>query len=287
MPTINTSVELTILKNDRRGISLLEPYLPFNFCLNSAVSILNNSGVAFIVTGFCIVDVNSPETDGPPGAIAIGRALNYLGYRVYFITDKITLTLMQHLSGNKDTVIDFPIMDDHESLIFASELIAKYSPSIIISIERCGRTATGAYLNMSGIDISKYNAKIDYLFYNHPNTIGIGDGGNEIGMGNYAEIITTVNSLPPKPCVTCTAHTIISSVSNWGGYGLVAELSVLIKHNLLPLIDEEKQLIIQSVNFGAVDGISKKRDYSVDGFSLIENSKLLSELHQFVSNKLI
>ena len=37
---------------------------------------------------------------------------------------------------------------------------------------------------MRNQDISDNTAKIDCLFGLHHKTIGIGDGGNEIGMGN-------------------------------------------------------------------------------------------------------
>lgn len=283
------TVEDIILSNDRRGISILKPYLPSGYCKDAALSVLNSSGTAFIVTGFFIVNANSPETDGPPGAVAIARALKYLGYKVYFITDQYSFALMQILSGNNNAVINFPISDDTESRKCALALIADYNPSLIISIERCGRTAEGTYLDMSGIDISEHNAKIDYLFYSHPKTIGIGDGGNEIGMGNYADVISKTEGLPKKPSVTKTAHTIISSVSNWGGYGLVAELSISkpVKHNLLFSLNEENELIKQAIKYGAVDGITKRHEPKVDGFSLDENGKALRTLHRFVNEYLL
>ena len=93
---------------------------------------------------------------------------------------------------------------------------------------------------MHGQDISPYNARIDYLFFNHLATVGIGDGGNEIGMGNLASVITTVPSLVKIPCVTTTTKLIASSVSNWGGYGLVAALSRQRGKNLLPSVEAEQ-----------------------------------------------
>ena len=278
----NISVEDLILHDDRRGISILKPYMPVNYCRKAAISIVNNPGTVFIITGFYIANSKCPETDGPPGAIAIARALIMLGYKVYLVTDKYSFNLLHQLyDANK--VINFPLTDNIESKAFAQNLIKKYNPSLIISIERCGLNADGVYLNMNGIDISNYNAKIDYLFQHHPNTIGIGDGGNEIGMGNYANIISNAGGgLPKRPCITKTTHTIISSVSNWGGYGLVVELSKLVKRNLLITADEEAQIIQKAIKLGAVDGITQKHEPRVDGFSLFENTKLLSKLQQLM-----
>jgi len=106
-------------------------------------------------------------------------------------------------------------------------------------------------------------------------------------MGNYADIISKTEGLPNKPSVTKPTHTIISSVSNWGGYGLVAELSKLIKHNSLFPLNEENELIKQAIEYGAVDGITKKHEPKVDDFSLDENGKVLRKLRRFVNEYLL
>ena len=138
---------------------------------------------------------------------------------------------------------------------------------------------------MKGRDITEYNARVDHLFTDHPRTVGIGDGGNEIGMGNVASEITTVPSLVEHPCVTTTTRLLISSVSNWGGYGLVTALSVRQGKNLLPSVEEEKEIVKRMVDMGAVDGITTKAEYRVDGFTLEENSQALMRLHQFLAHE--
>lgn len=280
------NIEDIILQHDKRGISALRPYLPSNFCEQAAQLILSNPGIAFIVTGFYIIDADAPETDGPPGALAIGNALVNLDYTVYYVTDRFTESLMHNLTGTQDRVITFPLEDDAASHQWARELLQHYQPSLVISIERCGLTRDGTYLNMRGVDISQYNARIDYLFHHHRKTIGIGDGGNEIGMGNLAEVIPTAHPrLPRNPCVTRVASLIIASVSNWGGYGLVAALSKLVGRHLLPSVEEERGLIERAVALGAVDGIRKKPVLSVDDFSLDDYSQVLVQLHLLLANE--
>jgi len=282
---LKTTVEDIILENDRRGISFLKPYLPADYCGKAALAVLNCPGTAFIVTGFHIADANSPETDGPPGAIALAGALTALGCKVCLVTDRFSSALLQSLSEGTYPIIVFPLADYSGSQAFAADVLAEHAPSVIISIERCGVTADGTYLDMRGQDISDCNAKIDCLFAGHPNTIGIGDGGNEIGMGNYAEIIPRSGKLVNRPGVTRTTHTIISSASNWGAYGLIAELSGMANRNLLLSPDDEADLIRRSVECGAVDGVSGKREPRVDGFDLRENGELLSKLHQYLGRK--
>ena len=279
------SIEDIILDHDRRGISALRSHLPEDFCDEAASLVLKHPGTAVIVTGFYILAAKATETDGPPGAIVIGDTLQSLGYEVVYVTDRYTAPLMTSVLGSRARVIDFPITDDAESKMFAEDLLAQLSPSVLIAIERCGLTSEGLYRNMHAQDISPYNARTDYLFFNHLATVGIGDGGNEIGMGNLAEIITTVPSLVNIPCVTTTTKLITSSVSNWGGYGLVAALSRQRGKNLLPSVEAEQDLIKRTVNTGAVDGISTKAEYKVDGFTLEENSQTLVRLHEHLAQQ--
>jgi hypothetical protein len=106
----------------------------------------------------------------------------------------------------------------------------------------------------------------------------VGDGGNEIGMGNVAEEVTNVDSLVKKACVTSVTELILSSVSNWGGYGLVASLSKLSGKNLMPTVEEDMDLIKKTVDLGAVDGMSNSQEYKVDGFTLEENAVTITQL---------
>ncbi len=275
MPTI----EDIILANDGRGISALRPHLAANYCEEAADCLLSNPGTVLIATGFYIAAAGAPETDGPPGALALGRALEALGRDVFYVADRYTCPIMEPFASDSSQVVDFPICDESSSRTIAGDLVRDMNPSVIIAIERCSVTKEGTYLNMRGLDITAQTARLDYLFHGHPNTVGIGDGGNEIGMGNLADVIPQVSSLPPIPSETGTTHLVISSVSNWGGYGVVAALSNLAGKNLLPDPEEEDELIQMMVDMGAVDGVVGKAIYSVDGMNLAQHGEALQALH--------
>jgi hypothetical protein len=136
---------------------------------------------------------------------------------------------------------------------------------------------------MHGRDISAYTAKLDHLFTGHPASVGIGDGGNEIGMGNLLEYIPTVETLPKDPAISRVDRLILASVSNWGGYGLVAALSRLVGRDLLPPVELDQQLIRRMVDAGAVDGTSGENKYYVDNFNLEHNGEVLGRLHGVVA----
>jgi len=279
------TIEDIILDHDRRGISLLREHLPIEFCGQAAEILSKNSGTVFIVTGFYILAAEATETDGPPGAVVIGEALSKLDYKVVYISDLYTSPLIRSVVGDAAEVIDFPIFSNEESNEFANELLEKYQPSVIVGIERCGFTDEYKFRNMHGKDISDYNAKTDYLFTNHQNTLAIGDGGNEIGMGNCDQIIANdPQILIKKPCITKVNELIIASTSNWGGYGLIAALSEKKNINLLPSIQREIEILDGFVEAGAVDGVSQKRVSNVDGFSKEENSAILQRLHHYLKS---
>ena len=276
-----TTIEDIILSRDWRNIALLRPFLPDDFCSRAARLILNAPGRALIVTGFYITRAGAPETDGPPGAFFIGRALQAMGYQVTYVSDHYSTPLFEGLV-DPDDVVEFPITDEETSEAFAVDLLEKLQPSVVIAIERCSFTTPGRYLNARGEDTSEYHAKVDYLFKHHDNTIGIGDGGNEIGMGNLAEQITTIDKLPDDPATTTVSQLIAATVSNWGGYGLVAALSLLAGWNLLPSVEEEKDVIRAIVGNGAIDSKAGEPVPAVDGFSLEENGQILEALHSIL-----
>jgi hypothetical protein len=272
-------IENIVLSRDQRGISALRPYLPEDFCERAARLVLEHPGSVLIATGFFIPSAGATETDGPPGAVAIGRALSALGYGVSYVTDRYTAPVLRGLVDDGIGVHEFPIVDHEASREHARRLLAELAPGVLIATERCGLTGEGVYRNMRGVDVSEYHAKIDYLFLEHPCSVGIGDGGNEIGMGNLAAVIPLVTPISGAPSATRTSRLVVSSVSNWGAWGLVAALSKLRGCSLLPTIEEGRRLLARTVELGAVDGVTGRRADSVDGFPADENDRVLGEMH--------
>ncbi|MEC9309223.1 MAG: glutamate cyclase domain-containing protein [Chloroflexota bacterium] len=283
MVTINPSIEDIILADDKRGISMLREYLDKNFCEAAAAFALAHQGNVLILTGFYILSADSHETDGPPGAIAIGNALETLGNRVTYVTDIHSHYCMSEITQRRSNILEFPIADIITSKALSSDILKFTKPDLIIAIERCGRTDSNLYLNMRGVNISDNTARLDYLLDTDIPSIGIGDGGNEIGMGNLANNIPQIISLPDKPCVTTVDHLVISSVSNWGAYGLVTAISQQTKQNLLPTVANDRSLIEMMVDLGAVDGTSGVNKYCVDNFDLDYNANILQQLHDLLS----
>ena len=283
---MDESIEDIILHNDNRGISALRPYLPKNFCTQAAQYILHNKGLVFITTGFYVLKSDAPETDGPPGAFALGSALARMGFTVVYVAaHPISYIMNGYLRsiGDNAYILDYPLIDNaQENKRMAKYVLSTYKPSLLISIERSSHNAEGRYLNMHGDDVGSHTAHIDELFLQNTPSVGIGDGGNEIGMGNLYSVIQATDHLPNSPSVVGCNHLVIASVSNWGGYGLVAALSVLAQQNFLPTQQQHTQCLQYLVNKGVVEGITGERTMSVDGFNLQENNSVLQKLHHYL-----
>ena len=277
------TIEDIILSNDQRGISELRDLVPADYCTRAAELILANTGTILITTGFYILSAGAAETDGPPGAIAIGVGLERLGYKVKYVADEHSSNLLRPYVAESSDVIDFPITTLPKSVKYAEDILNTENPSVLISIERCAAAADGLYRNMRDLDISDQTAKVDLLFDMHSKTIGIGDGGNEIGLGNVIDGVAKSETLVSYPTVSKVTELIIASVSNWGGYGLLAALSISTDKNVLPTIEEDTERISKMVDLGAVDGFSGEEIYKVDGFDLTENAALLEKLHELVN----
>ena len=112
---LNT-IEDIILAKDGRGISNLRDSLSKDYCNQAAKFVLNNKGVVMITTGFYIAKARASETDGPPGAIAIGNALDQLGYTVIYVSDKYTVKYLSAMKKNNALIVEFPIEEDLSDL---------------------------------------------------------------------------------------------------------------------------------------------------------------------------
>lgn len=137
--------------------------------------------------------------------------------------------------------------------------------------------------NMRGIVIDEFTAPIHRLFEavaaRRPEvkTIGVADGGNEIGMGAVAwEVARRAIARGPAAEVACRIacdHLILAGVSNFGAYALAGAIAVLRgRPDLVSAwaADSERQLIESLVAAGAVDGVTGASQPTVDGLPLDE-----------------
>lgn len=285
-------IERIILARGVRGMDRLARYLPPDYCAKAAAATWGARERAILTTGFYILAAGAPETDGPPGTFFLARGLALCGSRVAFACEPEVLDLLHGLVRaywQQDIpppeLIPFPVMGMEESEGLAREIYTRVQPTLVVAIERCGRTEEGKHLNRRGQDITTYTAHVDYLF-NAPGavTIGIGDGGNEIGMGCLTrEIAAELGNA--TPCVTPADHLVIATVSDWGAYGLLAYLSMHAGRDLLPTREEVLGSLEMLAGMGAVHAMSLKAEPAVDGFPAEVVAVVVEELRSTIDHR--
>lgn len=325
-----------------RGIDKLFSKDPELF--NAAKDLLHRSSQRVVImTGFpCMMDYNPPtETDGPLGALAIARAILRIDFskEVKIIVDECNEEVMlaaacasdlQQEFGENFSLESFPggaAFDESDRQRLES--IAQWC-DVAVAIERAGPNADFSYKTMRGKTMTHLLAPLEdiIMMRGHSDvyrsstcsdssitseqrrfvSIGIGDGGNEVGMGKVYDKVKSSNipNAADIACVVPTTHLIVASVSNWGGYALAAAVALLAWEQTVkdcesssPLPEAEKETLLRRfittflpsdavetricermVMAGARDGITGKNECYVDGMPLAKSLEVLGELRQ-------
>ncbi|WP_152663037.1 glutamate cyclase domain-containing protein [Arsukibacterium ikkense] len=270
---LSQQIEQLLVARNLRGMQLLQQQLRPGYILRAARLLNQCRGTVLIGTGFPVLDTF--ETDGPVGAIALYQLLTQLGARPVLVSGN---PLCQVLASQYRTY-QISVNQQQNLPAVAARALAELQPQLIISIERPGFTAAGRYANMRGEDITGRCASFDYFLSQAAcPTIGIGDGGNEIGMGNMAAFLGQLNI---TPAVTQCDELIVADVSNWAAWGIIAMVSVLQGRNLLTAADPLAILQFLS-SHGSVDGVTRLNTLTEDGLAYTEGEQLITDLRELL-----
>ncbi|MBY0230548.1 MAG: DUF4392 domain-containing protein [Gemmataceae bacterium] len=201
-----------------------------------------------LLTGFHIPGAGKPETDGPPGAVFLARCLASLGIPCHILADEECHAAF--------TACGFP----------AHRIQAMPDLSHVVAIERPGPAADGRCYTMRGIDVTARTTDAAPLLAGK-RTVGIGDGGNEVGMGKLpADLIA--RNIPNGERIACrlpTDRLLVAGISNWGAWAL--GIGTCLVAGGAPPIDlaQEERLLSRMVAQGLIDGVTGQPSPSVDG----------------------
>ncbi|XP_078000789.1 D-glutamate cyclase, mitochondrial-like [Glandiceps talaboti] len=276
--------------------------------IKSALSLSHASSVA-ITTGFpCLVDKIPPyENDGLSGAIAMATMLQTQGKEVTMVVDTMWEQLMRDIVADLVSkgvvaksidVTSFPppgqkatLETAREFLQGKDELHPKYQH--LVAIERVGRASDKTWRTMRAVDISSKVSQVDLLFdaakdMTYVSTTGIGDGGNELGMGKVKDkVIQHITKGNEIACEVAADYLITAGVSDWGGYALSMALYLVAlcpihdrylrkavgfplqsKDKLLPAlptVEKQEAMLAALIDHGIHDGVLQELSMSVDG----------------------
>lgn len=282
----------------------------------SLKSRIKKGSTVFILTGAGVAPkLPEGETDGPHGAVALAASLiKGFGARVILVTENAHMRPVRaaveliHIKLNewvnrkhgrefqKIEVVEFPV-GLAAGRVCAEKITNQYQPEAVIAIERDGPNAEGQFHGVRGDCRDPEKVGYVYLLIEQAKmrsalTIGIGDGGNEIGFGKMRDEITAL--LPnrgrsqeghPSGVVTVveTDVTVSASVSNWGGFAISAALAVLLNdQDLLHDAQTECELTAVTVSAGARDGATGTAVLSTDGISMKAHSALIELMKEAV-----
>lgn len=257
------------------------------------------------------------ETDGPLGAASLARAIDIgLGGKPILVGEgrclppiidtTVAAGLMvcdEDLFKKRDHVamaFEYPL-GEVEGEKYADELMDKFNAKAIICVEKHGPSASGKYHSIMGIGREPdMVANVKFLVEKAQKTgiltIGIGDGGNEIGFGNIYNDVKRIQLYGSKcqcPCgagigtVTKADVLVAAAISNWGAYGISAMLAFLLKKpRVLQDVDTEYRMLVASIRAGAMDGLYTDLSMYVDGTTVDTQKSLITILREIVTNAL-
>jgi hypothetical protein len=248
-----------------------------------------------LLTGFFVplADPPAAETDGPAGTALFARFLSQVGAQCRLLTDRPSAAACSAaLAGAGLDAMPVDVVEVDGPV--APDVAAWRRAGIdwVVAIERCGRSAGGPPRNMRGHDISRHAAPLDELFTAGPwRTIGIGDGGNELGMGSLPAglVEAHVEHGVMIACVTPATHLITAGVSHWGVYALIAALGLLrpdwraaALDCLNPAVD---RAILEALVFAgpAVDGVTLRQTVTIDSLDLATHGRKLQAISEILA----
>ncbi|WAX55151.1 DUF4392 domain-containing protein [Jatrophihabitans cynanchi] len=278
---------------------------------------LSPGRVALIATGWLDrphVSRYIAETDGPPGAAALARALHFgLGAVPLVLTEEEivpAVTAAVQAAGlrcvepeqavaasasasplHAAAVVAFPT-GTVAAEAMARQLLERYDVGAFAAVEKGGRNREGRVHTSRGHDTTDVLANIDAVLAACTErgvaTIGVGDGGNEIGMGTIADRLRGRLRFADDCECGCgggvvpgraTDVVVAATVSNWGAYGIAAALAVLLEQpDLLHTPQLEEDVLRACAQAGLIDGVSGRVAPSADGLELPVHKALVTLL---------
>ena len=230
-------------------------------CLTAAARLLervHKGQVVILATGLPMYPWFAGEQDGPVGTATLARALLLaVGARPIIVTDPVNVDICAAaLRGaglyvrplddalslpTTAAVLPFPL-EWEEAAARAQALLDTLRPSALVAIERTGANEHRQYHSSSGKRLTDYCGKIDTLFASAGEreilTIGIGDGGNEIGCAAIRDSVLQAVPHAARCACPCGGTTIpqvstdlliAAAISNWGAYGVEAGMALLLE----------------------------------------------------------
>ena len=252
-----------------------------------------------IVTGAAVPDhMPAGENDGPLGSVVLARTLVRMGHRVSIYTDPPAASPIEALVARYGIDVPTVHLGLHDT-VQQDAIVADLD--IAMAVERHGGNPYGNLYGVTGLPRHAFRSNVDHLFKtmtaSGKPTLGVGDGGNEVGFGKvYDTLCARMPEFNLKEKTECGGGIftvipaevlVVGTSSNIGCYGVVAALAL--KRGELELChtpEEEHAIVAYGVELGLADGGSGKRIAAVDGVSVDDNAVVVHLMQAIVHRAL-
>lgn len=256
------------------------------------------------------------EADGPLGAALLARSLCVaLDATPVVLTEVANMGRMAELlraagvdvvdlelaraTPFKASVMPLPIEPGRAAVVMR-RLFDLAEPAAVVTIEKPSPNAEGAYHTGVGLNVTSLVGKVSYLVDEARRrgvpSIGLGDGGNEVGMGR---ILAACREILPTgadcgcPCgggiaaATETDILVVGAVANWASYGIEACLAAALEMpEALHSLAEERRVTEAAARAGLIDPTTGLANGWVDGTPPICSESMLELMRQMVELRL-
>ncbi|GEM_PF-3553110 len=213
-----------------------------------------------IVTGFLIPPSYSPETDGPLSALIFSYTLHgFFNTNFTIVTERRVADFVPScvLMG-----VSLTSVKGRGSFEEFSRILSRNDIDLIIFVEKPGVDRKGKMFTFKGIDVTDIHMDTEAFVQAAKSlgvpTLGVGDRGNEVGMGIIAE------EFSGNLCAVKTDVLHIGCTSNDALFSVEAGVSLAKKVDIYHSWSLEKHLLKALIDSGFIDGVTGEQSYSVD-----------------------
>ncbi len=248
-----------------------------------------------IGTGFLIKPSLKIETDGPVAAALLARMVSLLDAVPIIVAEENCFAAIEPACKVAELNVYYDIgqaASVHHSVALVPlpqgqaaqpimDKLLTLKPKVMISEEHCGKTKDGKYYSALGGELP-WCAPVDELFeavrQQGGLTIGIGDLGNEAGMG-FAK--PEIEKILPRGALISAEGTcdcpIIATITEFGCYAFMAAVEAVSEIEGLLQTPELTEIVLRAaINGGAVEGCFGR---AIAAFDMVDISYARSYVH--------
>jgi hypothetical protein len=203
------------------------------------------------------------EMDGPPGSTVLASALARIGHEVQLVVETEQVAAARALcrvAGADDVVVgDLEAFSDGNVERYAETLAAA------IAVEKISENAQGVRHSLLGTPLDSLDDRTDSVFaalarLGRP-TVGIGDGGNEIGFAAISDHVHRIlgdgancrcGCEAGLVAATATTHLLPCAISNVGAYAVAGALALTLER---PELCPDAKLLWALLEAGMAEGL--------------------------------